>query len=155
MIATMTLLALAFLGRPAQSPDMQHRSDMVMGFDQAKTAHHFRLYTDGGAIEVGVRDEADAGNRDAIQSHLAHIAKMFSEGDFDAPMLVHDSTNVPGTKVMTARKAAIRYRYEKTPDGGRVSIVTTDAEALAAVHEFLRYQIVEHKTGDPVVPQKR
>ena len=154
MFATLTLLALAVLGLPAQS-DTQHRSDMVMGFDQTKTAHHFRLYTDGGAIEVSVRDQSDTKNREAIQSHLLHITTMFSEGDFDAPMLVHDSTNVPGTKVMTAKKAAICYRYEKTPDGGRISIVTTDAEALAAVHEFLRYQIVEHKTGDPTVPQQR
>jgi hypothetical protein len=56
---------------------------------------------------------------------------------------------------MAARKDAIRYRYDETPAGGRVSIVTTDAEALAAVHAFLRYQIVEHKTGDPTVPEKR
>ena len=134
---------------------MTHRGEMVMGFDQAKTVHHFRLFTDGGAIEVGVIDRADAKDLDAIRSHLPHIAKMFGEGDFDAPMLVHNSSDVPGTKVMTARKDAVRYRYEETPTGGRVSITTTDAEALAAVHAFLRYQIAEHKTDDSTVPQSR
>jgi len=35
-----------------------------------------------------------------------------------------------------------------------VRITTRDGEALAAVHEFLRYQIREHHTGDPLtVPQ--
>ena len=38
---------------------------------------------------------------------------------------------------------------------GRVDIVTTDAAALAGVHEFLRYQIAEHKTGDPATVRTR
>ena len=29
-------------------------------------------------------------------------------------------------------------------------MVTTDAAARAALHEFLKYQITEHKTGDPL-----
>ena len=80
---------------------------------------------------------------------------MFGDGNFDAPMLVHDSANVPGTNVMAARKNMITYRYEDSPAGGRVSITTTDPDALAAVHQFLRYQIAEHNTGDPTVPQER
>ena len=88
-------------------------------------------------------------DRDAIRSHLPHIAMMFGAGNFDAPMLVHDSANVPGTKVMTERKAAIRYQVTvDTPHGGRVTIVTTDPQALVAAHASLTFQIVEHKTGD-------
>jgi hypothetical protein len=121
---------------------------MVMGFDQSRTGHHFLLFTDGGAIDVSVNDPADAKNRDAIRSHLPHIATMFGAGNFDAPMLVHDSASVPGTKVMSERKAAIRYEYVETPKGGRVNIVTSDPDALAAVHAFLTFQIGEHKTGD-------
>jgi hypothetical protein len=154
MFAAVILLVL--VATPSlQDPGMFHRGEMVMGFDQDKTAHHFRLYDDGGAIEVGVKDVDDTQDRAAIRSHLPHIAMMFGDGDFDAPMLVHDSTNVPGTKVMAARRDRIRYQYEDTPAGGRVSITTTDPEALTAVHAFLRYQIGEHKTGDPTVPQKR
>ena len=110
------------------------RGAIVMGFDQARTTHHFLLFNDGGAIEVSVNDSADTKNRDAIRSHLPHIATMFGDGNFDAPMLVHDSTDVPGTKMMAERKAAIRYQYVETANGGRVTIVTSDAEALAAVH---------------------
>ena len=46
---------------------------MVMGFDQARTTHHFLLFDDGGAIEVGVNDPADTKNRDAIRSHLRYL----------------------------------------------------------------------------------
>ena len=45
--------------------------------------------------------------------------------------------------------ASIAYAYEDTPEGGRVRISTADAEARAAVHAFLQYQIREHATGDP------
>jgi hypothetical protein len=131
------------------------RGAMVMGFDQARTTHHFLLFNDGGAIEVSVNDPADTKNRDAIRSHLPHIAMMFGDGNFDAPMLVHDSTNVPGTKTMAERKAAIRYRYVETAKGGRVDTVTSDPDALAAVHAFVKFQIAEHKTGDPTAVRTR
>lgn len=126
------------------------RGTMVMGFDQEKTAHHFYLYADGGAIDIAVRDSADTQDRDAIRSHLPHIATMFASGNFEAPMLVHDRAHVPGTAVLKQKADTIRYRYEDTQAGGRVDIVTADRNALSAVHEFLRYQITEHQTHDPL-----
>ena len=134
---------------------MNQRGAAVMGFDQETTTHHFYLYENGGAIDVGANATSDVKNRDAIRSHLPHIAMMFSEGNFDAPMLVHGDGKVPGTTVMADRKASIRYRYVDTAGGGRVDIVTTDAAALSAVHAFLKYQIAEHKTGDSVTIRKR
>jgi hypothetical protein len=47
------------------------------------------------------------------------------------------------------------YRYVETPNGGRVNIVTTDPEPRAAVHAFLRFQITDHKTGDPITVRPR
>jgi hypothetical protein len=64
-----------------------------MGFDLRATTHHFLLFSDGGAVDVGVNDPADTANRDAIRGHLPHIAAMFAAGNFAAPMLVHDSTD--------------------------------------------------------------
>jgi len=150
---TVLLLTLVVAQDPHQA--MNDRSAMAMGFDQDKTTHHFYLYEDGGAIAIVANDPADTKNRDAIRSHLPHISMMFGDGNFDVPMLVHDSANVPGTKVMAARKGMITYQYVETPMGGRVDIVTTDKDALAAVHDFLKYQITEHKTGDPLTTSKR
>jgi len=56
---------------------------------------------------------------------------------------------------MIERKGAIRYQYVETANGGRVNIVTSDADALAAVHAFLTFQIAEHKTGDPTTVRTR
>jgi hypothetical protein len=120
----------------------------VMGFDQATTAHHFSLFADGGRIAVDVKNADDTTNRDAIRMHLSHIATMFGDGRFEAPMLVHDTKDVPGISILAERRSSVAYRYADTPLGGRVDIFTGDPAALAALHDFLRYQIREHKTGD-------
>jgi hypothetical protein len=55
---------------------------------------------------------------------------------------------------MRALKDRIDYVFEAIAGGGRVRISTRDERALAAVHEFLRYQIREHRTGDPLTVQR-
>jgi hypothetical protein len=37
--------------------------------------------------------------------------------------------------------------------GAQVRIVTGNPKALAAVHEFLRFQIKDHRTNDPLAIQ--
>ena len=140
--------------RESEGHDADHhagvdaRGDKVMGFDHAKTTHHFLLATAGGSIEVTANSTDDTESRDAIRAHLAHIAKMFSEGNFEAPMLIHDRVP-PGVPVMKRKKADIQWRYEEIENGGRVAAATKDPEALSAIHEFLRFQIADHRTGDP------
>ena len=129
---------------------MNERGAMVMGFDQEKTVHHFHLYQDGGAIDIAVKEASDAKNRDAIRAHLPHIASMFAAGNFGAPMIVHDTAAVPGIGILKERKDLLRYEYVQTPAGGRVDVRTTDPAALAALHDFLRYQIADHRTKDPL-----
>ncbi|HEY0543823.1 MAG TPA: hypothetical protein VGC91_00370 [Pyrinomonadaceae bacterium] len=140
-------------GKDASDADrlaaVSSRGEEGMGFSQTATTHHFLLMNDGGAIQVEVNDPKDAANRDEIRMHLAHISRMFSDGDFNIPMFVHEQTP-PGVPVMEKLKADISYKYEETERGGRVRIKTTNKEALAAVHEFLRFQIKEHQTGDPL-----
>jgi len=155
LLGSLVTVTAPLAARQDHHAPADRRAAGVMGFDQERTAHHFLLFKDGGAIDVSVKNAGDTKNREAIRSHLPHIAMMFGNGNFDAPMLVHDSANVPGTKVMTARKDAIRYQYAETPNGGRVTIVTSDPQALDAVHAFLKYQIAEHKTGDPATVRLR
>ncbi|MBA3272236.1 MAG: hypothetical protein H0T71_17155 [Acidobacteria bacterium] len=128
---------------------MTARGAHAMGFDQEKTTHHFYLHEGGGAIEVTVKDRKDLANLEAIRLHLPQIAKMFAAGDFSMPHFVH-APNVPGTEGMTRLRDRIAYAYEELPGGGRVRVTTRHARALQAVHEFLKYQITDHKTGDPL-----
>ena len=151
----LVLLITTMLSGQEQHRSMNERGAMVMGFDQDKTVHHFYLYNDGGAIDIAVKDATDVTNRAAIRAHLPHIATMFGSGNFDAPMLVHDSKSVPGTAALKAHKGALSYTYVETPGGGRVDIVTGDPGALTALHEFLRYQIEEHQTKDAITVSRR
>ena len=152
LAAATALLAFAARAQDADTCAAHHaavdaRGDAVMGFDHEKTTHHFSLTPGGGVIAVSANDPDDAASRDAIRGHLTHIAKMFAAGDFQAPMLIHGQTP-PGVPVMKERKGTIRYAYEETPTGARIAISTGDAKSLAAIHDFLRFQIEDHRTGD-------
>jgi hypothetical protein len=127
--------------------DVEKHGDQAMGFPHDNTTHHFRLYLDGGAIEVTANDGKDSQNMQAIQSHLKHIATMFSNGEFSIPMFVHDQVP-PGVPVMKDKRAEISYSFEELPAGGGVRIKTKNPDALKAIHEFLRFQIDDHRTGD-------
>jgi hypothetical protein len=127
--------------------DVNKRGDRAMGFSHARTTHHFRLKSDGGLIEVTANDAGDAASRDQIRTHLQHIAKKFAAGDFAAPMFIHAKTP-PGVPAMKRLKAGIKYQFEEIERGGQVRISTGNPDAIKAIHEFLRFQINDHQTGD-------
>jgi hypothetical protein len=126
---------------------VEKHGDQAMGFSHDKTTHHFRLNPTGGAIEVTANDANDDRNIQAIRSHLKHIASMFSQGDFSTPMFIHDRVP-PGVAVMKEKRAQISYSFGEVAAGGIVRIKTADRESLKAIHEFLRFQIADHHTGD-------
>lgn len=128
---------------------MNQRGDHVMGFDHTKTRHHFLLRESGGSIEVTANSSDDVESTEQIRMHLKHIAKMFAEGNFKAPMLIHDQMP-PGVPVMQELKGEIKYDYEEIGRGAAVRISTKNPTALKAIHDFLRFQIKEHQTGDPL-----
>jgi len=138
----------------AKGADVDRRGDQTMGFAHTRTTHHFLIENDGGAIRVDADDAADAQSRDAIRKHLAAIAQAFAAGDFASPLAIHGRV-LPGIPEMTRLKALIHYRFEETERGGMVRITTSDPQALAAVHSFLRAQIADHRTGDPTAPPTR
>jgi hypothetical protein len=161
MKALLTAVMILMFQHPTMPPGMTHeqhlkemqkdaelktRGAIAMGFDQDKATHHFRTTTTGGAIEVDVKDPADAASREQIRTHLKDIAGAFAQGDFSKPFQTHAEVP-PGVPAMQRLKAVIRYKYEETARGGAVRISTSDPEALKAVHEFLDYQAREHHTG--------
>jgi hypothetical protein len=133
--------------------ELKKRGASAMGFDQDAATHHFRLFADGGGIEVASNDPGDIAGRDQIRRHLQEIAAAFANGNFAKPFMTHGEVP-PGVKTMQARKDTLTFQYEETPGGGLVRINTANAKARQAVHDFLRYQIREHATGDPLTVAK-
>ena len=155
LLLLMTIVLAAPAAGQHQHAHPQDRAQQGMGFDQQKTTHHFLIQTTGGTIEVTARDASDQVSVDQIRGHLRHIASAFAQGDFSLPIFVHDTepAKLPGVSVMKARRAEMTFRYEDIGAGGKVVINTPDTSDTAArdaLHDFLRFQIREHQTGDPL-----
>jgi hypothetical protein len=139
---------------PASAPGAQldavnRHGDEVMGFGHASTRHHFTLLSDGGEIRVQATSTGDSTSVAQIRNHLQAVATAFSSGDFTMPVQIHG--RLPdGAVEMQRLRQSIVYHYEPVEQGGRVLVMTRDAEALEAIHAFLRFQILDHQTGDPV-----
>jgi len=132
---------------------VDQRGDQAMGFSHEQTAHHFTLTADGGRISAASLSADDVASRDAIRAHMGHIAQAFTAGNFEMPMFIHGQTP-PGVPTMKRLRDRIAYRSEDTELGARVVILTRDPDAIAAVHAFLKFQIADHRTGDPTSVQK-
>src|SRR5690349_1379417 len=127
---------------------MQERGRRAMGVDQYTSTHHFDALPDGGRIELQ-RDVDDSAGVARIRAHMREIARAFKSGDFSTPAIVH-LREVPGTRVMVARRALITYEVHDLARGAEVYIRTSDAAARGAIHEFMAFQRDEHHaTGRP------
>ncbi|PYL76666.1 MAG: hypothetical protein DMF27_07925 [Verrucomicrobia bacterium] len=139
---------------PQNSVSAATPGERALGLDQGKAVYHFKLLPDGGAIEITANDPADAA---AIRQQVANIAAMFGQGKFEVPAVTRGQ-NPPGADRMSQLKSDLSYAAENLPAGGRVRITTANSEARNAVHDFLRFQIQEHRTGDSLAepgPAKR
>ena len=125
---------------------VQARGEAVMGVDQYTSTHVFEDLADGGRIVLDRDDSADSAGIATIRAHMRSIVTDFEAGDFTKPFQVHDQV-VPGTAVMTARREFIQYQATDRPGGAEVRIITTDPAALAAIHEFLAFQRMDHRAA--------
>lgn len=124
---------------------LQARGKAAMGVDQYTSTHRLDALADGGRIELQ-RDAADSAGVAQIRQHLREITAAFQSGDFATPAFVH-MREVPGASVMAAMRDRITYTFSELPRGGEVRIVTTDPEALKAIHDFMAFQRQDHRAG--------
>lgn len=133
-------------GSSEHGAGVDHRHD-TLGVAHETTHHSFRLFDDGAAIELRANVASDDTTVHAIRTHIQTIAEQFKANNFSTPMFVHDKTP-DGLDAMKQLHDRIEIRYESLSDGARIRMVTRDADALAALHKFMKFQIVEHRTGD-------
>ena len=122
---------------------VQSRGQVAMGVDQYTSQHVFEDLPDGGRVLLVRQDGTDSAGVAIIRAHMRDIATRFASGDFAIPGFVHDR-EVPGTRVMAAKKASISYTPIDRPGGGELRIQTADPDAIAAIHEFLAFQRMDH-----------
>ena len=146
--------ALSACSRPAADParaaaardsgfaGVQQRGEVVMGVNQYTSRHVFEPLADGGRIELQ-RSTEDSAGAALIRRHMQVIARQFAAGDFRLPGVVH-ARDIPGTRVMADRRAAISYTVESLPGGAAVRVRSDDAVAVRAVHDVLAFQRQDH-----------
>jgi len=117
----------------------------AMGVDQYTSIHQFDALPDGGRIELQ-RAVDDSAGIAQIRRHLRTISAAFADGKFDTPAFVH-AQEVPGTDVMAAKRSTIRYTVRDLPRGAELRITTHDSAAIAAVHQFMAFQRMDHHAG--------
>jgi hypothetical protein len=125
---------------------LQRRGETAMGVDQYTSQHVFEPLPDGGRI-VLQRKEVDLAGEETIRAHMRTIAAAFTRGDFAVPGFVHATTEVPGTAAMRRLRGEITYIPRDMPGGAEVVIATKNPDAIAAVHEFLAFQRMDHRAG--------
>jgi len=131
----------------AHAAGVDHRHDETTGMAAETSVHHFEITSRGGVIRLEAADATDESGRDQARGHLQHVAASFATGDFAMPMFIHGQVP-PGAATMARLKESIRYGYEPTDRGGRITIDTSSREARKAIHDFLRFQIRDHRTQD-------
>lgn len=125
---------------------LQQRGETAMGVNQYTSQHVFEPLPDGGRI-VLQRKASDSIGEAAIRAHMDTISQSFREGDFTVPGFVHATSDVPGTAAMKRLKAEISYTPRDVRGGAEVIISTRNPEAVAAIHEFLAFQRMDHRAG--------
>jgi hypothetical protein len=125
---------------------LQQRGESVMGVDQYTSQHVFEPLANGGRI-ILQRKEDDTSGTATIRAHMRTIAAAFSKGDFALPGVVHAMSNVPGTAEMKELRSEISYTPRDLPGGGEVVIASNNPKAVAAIHDFLAFQRMDHRAG--------
>ena len=136
----------ARVGADSSFARLQQRGGMAMGVNQYTSQHVFEPLADGGRI-VLERKESDSAGQATIRTHMRTIAVAFGRGDFALPGFVHATNEVPGTSVMKRLRADITYSPRDLPGGGEVVISSRNPDAVAAIHEFLAFQRMDHRAG--------
>ena len=147
-LAVVVLLsAFAFAQHDMHDHDVKQHGAEAMGFDQDKTTHHFVLTKAGGYVQATANSAKDAKSIAQIRTHLQEQQKKFAAGDFGAPEHTHGRVP-PGVPTMQKLKAQMRYDYQEIDRGARLHLSSANLQAVSAIHDFLRFQISDHHTGD-------
>ena len=135
------------LTRDAKPPARQllgaERGSQVMPFSLERTRHRFVPLDDGGIVRVVSDDPRDERQFALVRRHLRKEARSFRRGDYTDPMRIHGHA-MPGVRTLRARHREIRVRSRDVPAGPEVRFTTRKRDLVAAIHDWLRAQTMDH-----------
>jgi hypothetical protein len=141
--AVMLLLVAPLFGQQPPNPEPIH-------YDRHRVVHHFYLYPDGGMMTLVVADPSDAETRKAVRAYVQRVSQLMVFGNLER-MREQFGQGVPGLNRIAearGRKATITVHSSTPDEGSHIIFSTADPGALEGLHEFLRFQMEDLKTGD-------
>jgi hypothetical protein len=160
MVRTALLLLLSTLASTAWSqspaptgPDLNSRFSRALGTDAGKIVQHYYLVKNGGVIEFAAKDPNDSATVAVLQKYFETQKDLFEKGKNDADADVHGKLP-DGVPILKKLRNEITFFAVKNDDGGALRMFSTNDQARQAIQDFLKFQISEHKTGDPLVAEQ-
>jgi len=137
----------------ASTDDLNSRFSKALGTDASHIIQHYYLVKNGGVIEFAAKDLSDSATISALQKYMEAQKDLFEKGKTDADADVHGK--VPdGVPILKKLRNEITFFTVKNDDGGALRMFSTNDQARQAIQDFLKFQINEHKTGDPLVAEE-
>lgn len=124
------------------------RWSKIAGLDLTKVDHHCYLLKHGAAFEYTAKNAEDKETIAAIQKFVTTQVKQLEKGNIEQFAALYGKTpdSLSGMKRL---KREINFDGAPSDNGAVFRFLTTNAQALAAVQDFARFDINEFKTGDP------
>lgn len=135
---------------PAANPEqeVESRFSRAMGVPVEKVTVHFYLVKNGGVVELSAKNPTDTTTAAALQKYLQNQKDLWEKGKETAVTDVH--LRAPeAASTMRRLRNDITFFMAKTDSGGVLRMFSINEQARAAIQDYLRFEITEHKTGDP------
>lgn len=139
--------------KPYVDPALLSRATKVTGFDSERVTRHFYVLKNGGAVEITAKDTNDEATVKAIQAHLKKESDQLTKGNFEIVTGIYGRTPETAPQLKKLRDE-ITYATVPQENGGVLRMLTVNPTAKSAVHDYLRFQIDQWKSGDPTTPQE-
>ena len=139
--------------KPYVDPALLSRATKTSGFDSDRVTRHFYVLKNGGAVEITAKDPNDEATIKAIQAHLKKESDQLAKGSFEIFTNIYGRTpeNAPQLKKL---RDDVTYAMVPQENGAVLRMLTVNPAAKSAIHDNLRFQIDQWKTGDPTTPQE-
>ncbi len=148
----MTMASQTQPPRAFVDPALLTRINKVVGFDSERVQRHFYVLKNGGAIEVLANDANDAATIKAIQSYLKKESELYTKGNFENASAMYGKAP-DGTITLKKLRDDVSFVMVPEENGAVLRMLTVNPQAKNAIHDYLKYQIDQLKTGDPTAPQ--
>jgi hypothetical protein len=137
--------------KPYVDPELLTRVSRVSGFDSERVNRHFYVLKNGGAVEVTVKDPSDESTIKAIQAHLKKESDLWTKGNFDTVTAAYGRAP-EGALQLKKLRDNVTFAVVQEENGAVIRMLTVNPQAKSAIHDYLKFQIDQLKTGDPTTP---